>query len=226
MGPEATILFQQKLIAAVQTSGDCGHIPLIIDMNPQVPSRIDHLVHRRGKDPAPVITQMARRLEKAGAKALAMPCNTAHHYCDAITTSVSVPFLNMVELSAQLAAESLGIDGCVGMLASPAVRVTGLFDRMLERRGLRTLWPKDGPRMLHAIQLIKAQGACTEARAILRAASGELAWQGARFQFIACSEFSLIADSICPDARAVDTLDVLVSATRDFSLSTSKPEHA
>jgi aspartate racemase len=27
---------------------------------------------------------MARRLEGAGAEALAMPCNTAHHFADAI----------------------------------------------------------------------------------------------------------------------------------------------
>ena len=40
MGPEATILLQQKLIAAVPASDDADHVPLLIDMNPQVPSRI------------------------------------------------------------------------------------------------------------------------------------------------------------------------------------------
>jgi len=37
MGPEATILFQQRLLKAVRAQDDQDHIPLLIDMNPQVP---------------------------------------------------------------------------------------------------------------------------------------------------------------------------------------------
>ena len=44
MGPEATILLQQKLVAAVTARDDADHIPLLIDMNPQVPSRISRLI--------------------------------------------------------------------------------------------------------------------------------------------------------------------------------------
>ena len=37
-------------------------------------------------------------------------------------------------------------------------------------------------------------------------------------QFIGCSEFSLIADSLADGAKAVDTLDLLVQAIVDFSI--------
>tara|TARA_R110002126_G_scaffold291808_1_gene459965 strand:+ start:211571 stop:211789 length:219 start_codon:yes stop_codon:yes gene_type:complete len=60
MGPDATILFQRKPIGAVEARDD--HIPLIIDMNPQVPSRIAHLIKGVGADPATVLAAMARRL--------------------------------------------------------------------------------------------------------------------------------------------------------------------
>jgi aspartate racemase len=36
MGPEATILLQQRLLATVTARDDADHIPLLIDMNPQV----------------------------------------------------------------------------------------------------------------------------------------------------------------------------------------------
>ncbi|TMV08474.1 aspartate/glutamate racemase family protein [Ruegeria sediminis] len=224
MGPEATILLQRKLIVAVDAADDADHIPLIIDMNTQVPSRIAHLITGDGADPGPTLADMARRLENAGAEALAMPCNTAHHYAAAIADAVSIPFLDMVELSADLAARTLGAGGSVGMLASPAVRKVGLFEKALERRGLSTLWPANDHALLEAIRTIKAKGTHPDAKAALRHASDELASGGASFQLIACSEFSLIADCVCPNARATDTLDVLVAAIRDFSFSANCKE--
>ena len=40
MGPEATILLQRKVLGAIPARDDADHIPLMIDMNLQVPSRI------------------------------------------------------------------------------------------------------------------------------------------------------------------------------------------
>ena len=37
MGPEATILFQRRLVKVVPAKEDQDHIPLLIDMNTQVP---------------------------------------------------------------------------------------------------------------------------------------------------------------------------------------------
>ncbi len=222
MGPEATILFQRKLMKAIEARDDADHIPLIIDMNPQVPSRIARLIEGTGEDPAPVLAAMARRLEAAGVEALAMPCNTAHYYAPAITAAVRVPFLNMVELSADLAAMAGPTAGRVGMLASPAVRLTGLFDEALAARGLSVLWPKDEAAMLQAIRAIKAEGPGRKASATLAAVSAELATAGAEFQLVACTEFSLLADIAAPDVRVVDTLDVLVGAIKNFSLSTCR----
>lgn len=78
--------------------------------------------------------------------------------------------------------------------------------------------------LLDAIRAIKAEGPGDAARAALLAASTELSARGATFQFIACTEFSLIADATAPGARVVDTLDVLVGAIKDFSLSPSLKE--
>lgn len=80
MEPEATALLMSRIITATSARDDAIHVPLIVDQTPQGPSRIAALVEGTGRDPAPVLAAMARRLEGAGAEALAMPCNTAHHY--------------------------------------------------------------------------------------------------------------------------------------------------
>lgn len=218
MGPQATILILQKVLDCVQASDDADHLPLIVDQNPQVPSRIAHLIDGTGADPGPVLADMARRLVAGGAQALAMPCNTAHHYAPAIRAAVGVPFLDMVALSALHAATLTGTNGVVGILASPAVRKVGLFDGALAGVGLSGLYADDEPAMLAAIRQIKAQGAAPEARATLRAASGALADRGAQVQLIACTEFSLIPDAVAPGVQAFDTLDVLVRAIAEFAL--------
>ncbi len=217
MGPEATILLQQRVLATVNAQDDADHLPLLIDMNPQVPSRIAHLIEGTGEDPTPVLAAMAQRLERAGATALAMPCNTAHHYASAITAAVSIPFLNMVALSVDRAAGLLPEGASVGILASPAVRMAGVFDAELDRAGLTALWPANADRMLAAIRLIKAQGVTPQAQQTLSEAATELTDQGAGLLCVACSEFSLLAPALTASVPILDTIDVLAEAIHRHS---------
>ena len=223
MGPQATVLVMQKIIAAVPAMDDADHIPLIVDQNPQVPSRIRHLIDGAGEDPTPVLEDMARRLVAAGAEALAMPCNTAHHYAAAIGAAARpVPLLDMVALSVGHAAHLAAGEGTVGILASPAVRKVGLFDAALADRGLRVLYPSDEGSLLAAIRQIKSEGPVASARRSLQAASEELLSRGARVQIVACTEFSLIAESVAEGAQSFDTLDRLVEAIVAFATSGTK----
>lgn len=217
MGPEATILLMQKVLAAVQADDDADHIPLIVDQNPQVPSRIRHLIEGQGQDPGPVLADMARRLVAGGAQALAMPCNTAHHYAPMVRAATDVPFLDMVQASVDHAAALRPDAGKVGILASPAVRKVGLFDAPLAARGLTAVYASDEDAMLAAIRQIKSRGPRPEARTTLTQASAGLAALGAGVQMIACTEFSLMPDAVAPGITAFDTLDRLVGDIVAFS---------
>lgn len=217
MGPEATLLLMRKLIDAVPAAGDADHIPLIVDMNTQVPSRIRRLIDGTGDDPGPVLAAMARRLAIAGAEALAMPCNTAHHYAAEIRAAAEVPFIDMIALSVARAARLVDPARRVGILASPAVRRIGLFDRALAAAGLVAVHPDDGARLLAAIRAIKADGPSDAARRSLGAASADLLSQGAAFQLIACTEFSLLPDAVAPGAVVLDTMDALVDGIVAFA---------
>jgi aspartate racemase len=217
MGPGATVLLMQKIIAATPARDDSDHVPLLVDQNPQVPSRIRHLIEGTGEDPAPVLSAMAQRLQAAGALALAMPCNTAHHYANAIRASVSVPLIDMVALSVTHAASLVRAGGTVGVLASPAVRLTGLFDRALAAAGLTAIYATDDDAVLSIIRRIKADGPDAESRQALAKVSRGLLERGAQVQMVACTEFSLIADAVDASAVSFDTLDRLASGIIAFA---------
>lgn len=217
MGPEATVLLMQKIIAATPARDDADHIPLIVDQNPQVPSRIAWLIEGRGEDPGPVLAAMARRLQGAGAEALAMPCNTAHHFAPAIRAATPLPLIDMVALSVSRAAALAGPRARVGILASPAVRRIGLFDGPFAAAGLVPLYAADENAALAVIRSIKADGPTAAARTGLAAASVALKDQGAVVQLIACTEFSLIAEAVTPTIRCFDSMDCLVEGIIAFA---------
>lgn len=217
MGPEATVLLMSRIIAMTPANDDADHVPLLVDHNPQVPSRIKALIEGDGEDPGPVLAGMARRLTGLGAEALAMPCNTAHVYLPAIRAASPLPFLDMIDLTAaELAGAELPARR-VGMLASPAVRQVGLFERAFAARGLTPIFPERQADLLTAIRALKRDASSAEAKAIQMQIAEDLLAAGADVLLIACTELSLIHDAVPAGARVVDALDVLAAAITTFS---------
>ncbi|RKF16442.1 amino acid racemase [Roseovarius spongiae] len=213
MGPEATILLMQKVLNAVDARDDADHAPLIVHQNPQVPSRIKALIEGTGADPAPALGQMARDLEAAGANALAMPCNTAHHYAETIRRATALPFLDMLALTAA----TLKRAGArrVGMLASPATRMVGVFDAPFAACGLEPVWARDEAMLLRLIRSIKAGEPTETLRPALTTCAGALRGDGADHLLVGCTELSLMADAL--DGPVTDTLDCLTAGIVDFA---------
>lgn len=220
MGPEATVLLMQKVIALRAGGGDGDHIPLLVYQNPQVPSRIAALIEGTGENPAPVLAAMARTLEAGGAEALAMPCNTAHAYAGAIRGAVRIPFLDMIAFStAALAAKGRRI----GMLASPAVHRARVFDAAFAGAGLVMVLPEDQAPVLDLIRVVKAgRTGAAEGAALVRLAEG-LRMRGADHVAIACTELSLLTPHLPQSVRWTDTLDCLAGAIVRFSLTGAEP---
>ncbi len=203
MGPEATILLMQKVFRAVDATDDAGHVPLIVHQNPQVPSRIAALIEGHGENPAPVLRSMAEGLKAAGAEALAMPCNTAHHYAGTVS-DLGLPFFNMVE------ATSARLSGRVGMLASPAVRKVGVFGAAFSERGITPVWAEEAA-LLALIQAVKAgRGEAAELRRIAED------FEGCDHLLVACTELSLMTD-VLDGLPWLDSLDVLTDEIVTFA---------
>ncbi len=212
MGPEATVDLMRRVIAATPATDDIDHIRMLVDNNSKIPSRLKALIDRTGEDPTPVLVGMARGLVTAGADFLVIPCNTAHHYLPAIQGAVSVPVADMIGLSVARCQRDLGNRPRIGLLASPAVRLTGLFARRCEAAGIEVLWPEgaDDAAVLAVIKAIKAGRPSATQMTAYRAAAEGLARHGAGLLVIACTELSVAGGLDGLGAPWLDTLDVLV----------------
>ena len=98
MGPDATVLLMHRILQKVHALDDSDHIPLIVMQNPQVPSRIAHLIHQTGESPAPILANMASGAtdthRTTPIQHMIMHCNralcgTIYHTCTRSTTCVS-----------------------------------------------------------------------------------------------------------------------------------------
>lgn len=214
MGPEATVELMRRVIAATPAADDADHIRMIVDNNPKVPSRIKALIEDGSEDPGPMLAAMARGLQMAGADVLVIPCNTAHHYLPAIEAAVDIPILDAVALAAALLAASQSPRRRIGMLASPAVRLTGLFDSRFREHGLTAVYPDEGDQtvVLNVIRDVKAGRVTNVAiAAYAEVARNLVAQQNVDALLIACTELSTLAKPLVGVA-VVDTLDVMVDA--------------
>ena len=217
MGPEATIDLMRRIMQLTPAKDDVDHIHCIVDNNPKVPSRIKAIIEGTGESPAACMAGMAQRLEASGADFIVIPCNTAHHYHRDVQESVHVPVLNLIELTVEFVLRAVpGVDK-VGLLASPAVRITGLYENLFRPRGVEVIYPAavDEERLFRLIKEIKA-GACGEKvrHDFVEIVSG-LAEQGAEVGIIACTELSAVNEGDFP-MFVYDASDILARKIVDM----------
>jgi aspartate racemase len=215
MGPEATVELMRRVTVRTRAEDDEDHVHLLIESNPKIPSRIAHLIEGTGRDPLREILGVAYNLHSAGADALAIPCNTAHHYAEEIQAAVTIPLLHMVKLAvARIAAENPRAR--VGLLASTAVHRVGIYERELADRGLELVLPRRQDDLMALIRGVKRGETGAGATRRLAEIGSELE-DHCTVALIACSELSLISAHLAARGRVLDSLDVLADAIVEFA---------
>jgi len=220
MGPDATVDLMARVIRSTPADDDVDHIRMLVDNNPKVPSRIKAIIDGTGESPAPCLIEMARGLQRLGADFLVMPCNTAHFYFEEIHAGISIPFVNLVELTVEAAMSRMSDLGKVGLLASTAVQLTGLYDRHFTAKGVETLFPPDH-RQDEVMKLIRSvKSSAIEEGDIpgLNQAAEALEGKGAQCLVIACTEISVVSDRLRTKLPVLDTSQILA----DYIVKTAR----
>jgi aspartate racemase len=215
MGPEATLDLMRRVLAKTPARDDQDHIHLIVESNPKIPSRIAHLIEGTGADPTPELIRIAVNLQRAGAEALAIPCNTAHAYAHSIRRAVSIPLLDMVQLTVDQIASSPRT-ARVGLLASSAVLATELYAKAFSAHGIAVVHPAGQDEVMSLIKAVKRGETGLAGQTALARIALELANQ-ADMLLIGCSELSVISAGITKPF--VDSLDVQAQAIVKFATS-------
>lgn len=214
MGPLATVDLFEKITLHTRAARDQDHLHVLIDSNTAIPDRTAALLHG-GPDPRPELIASARRLERMGAQALIMPCNTAHNYYDDVAAAVSVPVLHMIRLTAQ-ALERAGI-GAAGLLATDGTVQTGIYQRSFAGSGVDLLLPDEaGQRaVMDMIYRGVKAGDLRYDPAAVRRAMEALLDRGAKTLILGCTELPLAVKLYGLDLPVVDpTLELALGAIR------------
>jgi aspartate racemase len=205
----------RRVLAKTPASDDQDHIHLIVESNPKIPSRIAHLIEGTGADPTPELIRIAANLQRAGAEALAIPCNTAHAYAHSIRRAVSIPLLDMVQLTVDQIAGSRRA-ARVGLLASTATLATELYAKAFGKYGIAVVHPTAQEQVMALIKAVKRGETGLQIQVALARIALDLARQ-ADVLLIGCSELSVIAAGVT--VPFVDSLDVQAQAIVNFATS-------
>ncbi|MDA0699803.1 MAG: amino acid racemase [bacterium] len=220
MGPDATVDFFARLVAATHAGRDQDHLRILIDNDPTVPDRTA-AIEGRGPSPAPRLAAMARGLVAQGADVLVMPCNSAHAFADAIVAAAApVPFLDLIATTVRATRSRLPAVAAVGLLATDGTLAARLYHDAYAADAVRTLSPlgDDQRTVMDAIYAVKSGAVDDAVRARLRLVAERLAAGGAEAIVAGCTEIPLLlADGdVRVEGRSVPVVsstDALVAAT-------------
>ncbi len=221
MGPEATVDLMQRIIRLTPALDDIDHIRCLVDSNPKIPSRIKAIIDKKGEDPGPYIADMAKGLESWGADFLAIPCNTAHYYYDIVQGAVNIPVINLIDLVCDHVKTKLSkpdtirgqtdnhIRNKIGILASPAVKITKLYSLKLKKSDIQDIWPDPDYQklLLNVIRRIKKGNINSSVHQDYLKVCENLVNKGIGSAIIACTELSLL-DKSTP-LETVDAAEIL-----------------
>lgn len=213
MGPLATADFLTKLVRKTPAASDQEHIATLVYSLPQIPDRTAAILGQ-GASPLPDLLRGLALLQAAGAGCIAVPCNTAFYWYGEMSAACQVPILHIVESVCAVLKRRGIAGGPVGVLSTPGMQQSGIYQSYLERHGYRPLLPgeEEMERLVApGIALVKA-GALAEARQRLAQAADSLLARGAQSVVLGCTEIPVVLDEAEAGTPYLDSNAALAEA--------------
>ena len=220
MGPLATVDFMERVVQLTSTAGaqrDQQHLPLLVANLPHIPDRSAAMLGA-GEDPLPALLDGIDMLNRNGVELIAVPCNSAHFWYDAMCARSCAPILNIAQTCVE--AVPPGARN-VAVLATGGTLRCGLYQRVLEVHGATPVAPDDATQHLvdACIDAVKA-GALDRSAQHLSAALTDFAGGGAQAAIMGCTEIPLAARRLRASPMAlVDSTLELARATVSYGLA-------
>ena len=212
MGPIATSHYMELIIRMTDAETDQEHLDMIIYNIPSIPDRTDYILDPSKPNPLPEIIEIGKKLEKAGADYLCMPCITAHSFVDLMTEAFDKPFINIVDETASYLNEC-GIKKA-GIMATDGTMKEGLFQKAFLRYGIEPVLLSDERQqdVMHIIyQNVKANRPIDMMR--FQSIKEELQQKGAEAIVLGCTELSLVKRDEEIGSGFLDAMEVLAQRT-------------
>lgn len=135
----ASAYFYELLTAHTDAQCDQDHINLILSSHAQTPDRTAFITGRSKESPLQMMLQDIEKLEHWGVDMIAIPCNTAHYFYDALQSHSYVPIINIMEENAHYLHEKKV--SAVGILATDGTVSTHSYDRYMAQYQMTPIYP-------------------------------------------------------------------------------------
>lgn len=224
MGPLATVDFMTKIIESTPASCDQEHIPMIVSCIPQIPDRTQ-AYKNQGISPLSEMIINAKRLVDAGAKVIAIACNTAHLWFEQLEKEIPVPIIHIVDSAIEAIYKVGNPNPVVGLLATEATISSGLYvnrgNSIAQAQGKQLSWliPTNEEILewvMPAISSIKA-GNLELGHVLLTKAASALKDRGATAIIMGCTEIPLVLNSADSTIPLVDPTQSLATKVVEWS---------
>lgn len=214
MGPEATHYFLNLLTRLTAVSKEQDHITYLLLSNPFLPDRSKAIL---SKDPLlchdliQALQDNVLRLEEAGAQCVVIPCNTAHYFSKEIQDALTIPFINMIALTASFF-HSYFPNKKVGLLGTTATVQSGIYAQALAKYHIDCITPQkeDQATVMYVIYEVKNQQMSADLmvrlKTILDPIIQHLKNKGADFIILGCTELPLV---VMQAPYLIDPMEIL-----------------
>ena len=199
MGPEATVYLYQLIIKHTPASKDQDHIPTIIYSNTLIPDRTESIFKESHEEIVKILSESAKKLEKAGVDFIVIPCNTAHFYIEAIQKDIKIPILDMIKISANYLQEKFlkqkEINQRVGLLATSGTVQSRIYQKRFQSEKIEvvTLNKPDQYKVMEIIYDIKKSGPSKSFKKRVKKLIRKLKREkGVNWIVLGCTEISLL----------------------------------
>lgn len=234
LGPLAHIEFEKRLLHHSVLRGatcDQEHPNWLLISAASTPDRTQYL-SQQGESCIPSLIHSACLLEAMGASFLVVTCNTAHAFHSSVQAQLNIPWLHMMNETAQYIAATFPSIQRVGVLATTGTIQSNLYTHSLEHQGLSSIIPDAHSSTQDCVMQsiyapvwgIKASGTWVADQALtnLSTAYHWLAAQGAEVVIAGCTELSIgLAKLQHLPIPWVDPLDVMANRTLDIAYDRS-----
>lgn len=208
LGPMASAYFYEMITEHTVASCDQDHIDIILSSRASTPDRTDYILGRSQESPLPAMIEDAKALESFGARAIVIPCNTAHYFIDQVRASVSVPVPSIIRETAHF------LRRCgfrqAGILATEGTIRSEAYQSALRDEGVSWRIPgEEGQKTLMRIIYEYVKCGVRVDPALLYDVARPLQEDGCDCMILACTELSVAARETNGDPLFVDSLEVL-----------------
>ena len=210
LGPAATVHFLHRVVELTDAQRDQDHVDLLVWQHGSIPDRTAYLLGQ-GESPEPVLVADAVALERAGARFVAVPCNTAVVWVEQMRAAVSIEVLDTV--AETVAAAQRAVPGMrrLGVLATDGTLLAGSYAAAADAAGVEVVVPDaEVQREVMSIIYDGVKAGMPVPRSRFDAVVEHLHARGAEAVALGCTELSVLHGRLgIDDPAVVDSIDAL-----------------